>query len=123
MTPLPPTFTPTPITSVPMTVTPILTLRLSRGIRSSFTAPSTSARLVSAYDARDTTSISLGAIQGITEREGEPGILWLGIYPKPVLDRMEPTVLRLVEQVDSRRLVADEVDPAAVAAVAEAEGR
>ena len=50
-------------------------------------------------------------------------IIWLGVYPKPVLDRMEPTVLRLIEQVDSRRFVADEIDPAAVAAVAEAEGR
>ena len=34
-------------------------------------------RLVSAYDARDTTAISTNSIQGIAEREREPGILWL----------------------------------------------
>lgn len=46
------------------------------------------ARLVSAYDARDTTSISQGPIQGITEREREPGILWLA-FPGGGLDRFD----------------------------------
>jgi NADH-quinone oxidoreductase subunit M len=32
-------------------------------------------------------------------------ILWLGVYPRPVLDRMEPAVTRLVQQVDAARFV------------------
>jgi NADH-quinone oxidoreductase subunit M len=34
------------------------------------------------------------------------GILWIGIYPRPVLDRMEPSVTQLVRQVESARIVA-----------------
>ena len=33
-------------------------------------------------------------------------ILWLGVYPAPVLDRMEPTVTRLVTRVEQGRFVA-----------------
>jgi NADH-quinone oxidoreductase subunit M len=28
------------------------------------------------------------------------GIIWMGVYPKPVLDRMEASARKLVEQVD-----------------------
>jgi NADH-quinone oxidoreductase subunit M len=31
-------------------------------------------------------------------------ILWLGIYPRPVLDRMEPSVTRLIQQVEAMRM-------------------
>ncbi|MGH7483296.1 MAG: complex I subunit 4 family protein [Longimicrobiales bacterium] len=34
------------------------------------------------------------------------GMLWLGVYPKPFLERMEATVVELVESVDARRAVA-----------------
>jgi NADH-quinone oxidoreductase subunit M len=34
------------------------------------------------------------------------GILWMGVYPKPVLDRMEASVQRLVETVGAQRSVA-----------------
>jgi len=34
-------------------------------------------------------------------------ILWLGVYPQPFLDRMEPAVLRLVERVESVSLVGE----------------
>jgi len=42
-------------------------------------------------------------------------ILWLGIYPRPVLDRMEPSVTRLVEQVDAARFVEAPAETEAVA--------
>jgi NADH-quinone oxidoreductase subunit M len=32
-------------------------------------------------------------------------ILWLGVYPAPILERMEPTVNRLIEHVNAARLV------------------
>jgi NADH-quinone oxidoreductase subunit M len=35
-------------------------------------------------------------------------ILWLGVYPRPVLDRMEPAVTRLVERVEGGSLARSE---------------
>jgi NADH-quinone oxidoreductase subunit M len=35
------------------------------------------------------------------------GIVWLGVYPKPVLDRMEPSAKAFIEQVQ-RGLPADQ---------------
>ncbi|MEX2581951.1 MAG: NADH-quinone oxidoreductase subunit M [Gemmatimonadota bacterium] len=43
-------------------------------------------------------------------------IFWLGIYPRPILDRMEPSVTRLIEQVETARFVEGPADPDAVAA-------
>jgi NADH-quinone oxidoreductase subunit M len=31
-------------------------------------------------------------------------IFWIGIYPRPILDRMEPSVTRLVQHMDASRL-------------------
>ena len=43
-------------------------------------------------------------------------ILWLGIYPRPVLDRMEPSVERLVQRMEALAFVASPAQPEAVAA-------
>jgi NADH-quinone oxidoreductase subunit M len=42
-------------------------------------------------------------------------IIWLGVYPRPFLDRMEPSVTRLVQQVEGARLAegAEAADPVA----------
>ncbi len=42
-------------------------------------------------------------------------IIWLGVYPRPFLERMEPTVTRLVQQVEGARLAdtAETSDPVA----------
>jgi NADH-quinone oxidoreductase subunit M len=40
-------------------------------------------------------------------------ILWLGVYPKPVLDRMQPTAERFVRQVESRAAEQEAMLPAA----------
>src|SRR5690606_13722527 len=37
-------------------------------------------------------------------------ILWLGIYPRPILDRMEPSVARLIQHVESARYVEMDVE-------------
>ncbi|MDQ3556347.1 MAG: NADH-quinone oxidoreductase subunit M [Gemmatimonadota bacterium] len=34
-------------------------------------------------------------------------ILWIGVYPRPLLDRMQPAALRVIEQVQNARLVAE----------------
>jgi NADH-quinone oxidoreductase subunit M len=44
-------------------------------------------------------------------------ILWLGVYPRPVLDRMEPSVTRLVQRVEAARLASDAPEPDAIAGV------
>ena len=31
------------------------------------------------------------------------GMLWLGVYPKPFLERSEVTVLQLIENVEAKR--------------------
>lgn len=43
-------------------------------------------------------------------------ILWLGIYPRPFLDRMEPSVERLVQQVESQRFAEYDADLEALSA-------
>jgi NADH-quinone oxidoreductase subunit M len=42
-------------------------------------------------------------------------ILWLGVYPRPILDRMEPSVTRLIQQVEAGRLADAAVEPDAIA--------
>jgi NADH-quinone oxidoreductase subunit M len=45
-------------------------------------------------------------------------IVWLGVYPRPFLDRMEPAVTRLLEQVESGRFAeVPAVSPTVTAAV------
>jgi NADH-quinone oxidoreductase subunit M len=43
-------------------------------------------------------------------------ILWIGVYPRPVLDRMEPSVLRLIQQVEAARFVDADDEADAIAA-------
>jgi NADH-quinone oxidoreductase subunit M len=43
-------------------------------------------------------------------------ILWVGIYPRPMLDRMEPAVTRLIQQVESAGLADAPSSTGAVAA-------
>jgi NADH-quinone oxidoreductase subunit M len=50
-------------------------------------------------------------------------ILWLGVYPRPFLDRMEPAVTRLIQQVESARIAEALPAPDAVAASFEPTGR
>jgi NADH-quinone oxidoreductase subunit M len=50
-------------------------------------------------------------------------ILWLGVYPQPVLERTEPTVTRIIQQVQTSRLAADAGDSGALAAAQSAAGR
>jgi NADH-quinone oxidoreductase subunit M len=49
-------------------------------------------------------------------------ILWLGVYPAPILDRMEPSVGRLIERMESARFVESAPVPEAVAAAVEQGG-
>jgi NADH-quinone oxidoreductase subunit M len=37
-------------------------------------------------------------------------ILWLGVYPRPILERMEPSVGRLIERVETSRFVGVEAE-------------
>lgn len=46
-------------------------------------------------------------------------ILWLGIYPRPVLDRMEPSVTRLVQHMEGARYVDADLHAQRLAAAAE----
>ncbi len=43
-------------------------------------------------------------------------ILWVGVYPRPILERMEPSVVRLIEQVEGRALATADADAALTAA-------
>jgi NADH-quinone oxidoreductase subunit M len=47
-------------------------------------------------------------------------ILWIGIYPRPFLDRMEPAATRLLTEVNARRFVEAPAPPAGVEFAAEA---
>jgi NADH-quinone oxidoreductase subunit M len=42
-------------------------------------------------------------------------ILWLGVYPRPILDRMEPSVTRLIQQVEAARLADAEAESNVIA--------
>jgi NADH-quinone oxidoreductase subunit M len=48
-------------------------------------------------------------------------ILWLGIYPKPILERMEPSVARLVLHMESASYVEMDIEAPRLAAAAGAE--
>jgi NADH-quinone oxidoreductase subunit M len=47
-------------------------------------------------------------------------ILWIGIYPRPFLDRMEPSAQRVINEVTARRFVAAPAPPAGVEFAADA---
>jgi NADH-quinone oxidoreductase subunit M len=48
-------------------------------------------------------------------------ILWLGVYPRPILDRMEPSVTRLIQHMEGARYVETDIEAQRLAAVAGAE--
>jgi NADH-quinone oxidoreductase subunit M len=50
-------------------------------------------------------------------------ILWLGVYPRPVLDRMEPAVTRIVERVEGARFADGSADGSPVAVTTDAQIR
>jgi NADH-quinone oxidoreductase subunit M len=50
-------------------------------------------------------------------------ILWIGIYPRSFLDRMEPAASRVLTEVTARRFVAAPAPPVGVEFAAEADGR
>jgi NADH-quinone oxidoreductase subunit M len=49
-------------------------------------------------------------------------IFWIGIYPRPFLDRMEPAATRVLNEVQARRFVAEPAPPAGVEVAAEQAG-